>query len=117
MAEAILRAKHGDMYDVYSAGIEATEVNPLVLPALEEIGVDASGLWSKVLDTYSGVDFDRVITVCDAAHRACPFFAGARELIHRGFRDPSEVEGSDEDKMRAFRRARDEIAKWIDDNF
>jgi arsenate reductase len=117
MAEAILREWHGDSYEAFSAGIEATEVNPLVIPTLGEIGIDASGQWSKSLDNYRGVEFDLAVTVCNAANQACPFFPGASEIIHQGFFDPSKVEGTEEEKRDAFRKTRDEIKKWLDENF
>ena len=117
MAEAILRHWHGDRYEAFSAGIEATKVNSLVVPTLKEIGIDASGQWSKGLDTYEGEEFDLAVTVCDAAHQTCPFFPGAGRLIHHGFFDPSKVEGTEDQKREAFRKSRDEIKKWIDENF
>jgi arsenate reductase len=117
MAEALLRDGHGDRYEAFSAGVEATEVNPLVVPTLREIGIDASGQWSKSLDHFNNEEFDLAVTVCNAAHQACPYFPGAKELIHREFFDPSRVDGSEDEKREAFRNSRDEIKKWIDENF
>jgi arsenate reductase len=54
-----------------------------------------------------------VITVCDNARETCPFFPGAKNYIHKRFEDPSSVEGTDEDKLNAFRKSRDEIKGWI----
>jgi arsenate reductase len=54
--------------------------------------------------------------VCSDAAETCPFFPGGKEQIHHGFEDPANVEGTDEEKMRAFRKSRNEINKWIIDN-
>jgi len=56
--------------------------------------------------------FDIVVTVCDSARESCPFFPGGR-ILHRGFKDPSVVRGTEEEKLAAFRRSRDEIDVWI----
>lgn len=114
MAEGLLRAFHGDQYDVYSAGTEATSVNPLAIAAMSEIGIDISARTSKVLAEYHGQHFDWVVTVCDSAKEACPVFPGKVNQVHRAFSDPSEVKGSAEDRRKAFRETRDELKDWID---
>jgi arsenate reductase len=58
-----------------------------------------------------------VVTVCDSAKENCPFFPGAKAYIHMGFQDPSDVEGTDEEKRSAFARTRDEIKQWVDHTF
>ena len=78
MAEGLLRDLAGDQFEVMSAGTEATHVRPLAVRAMEEIGVDISGQESKTLDRYLDQPFDYVITVCDDANEACPFFPGPR---------------------------------------
>jgi arsenate reductase (thioredoxin) len=109
MAEGLLRDLAGDQFEVMSAGTEATRVRPLAVRAMEEIGVDISGQESKTLDRYLDQPFDYVITVCDDANEACPFFPGAQSRLHWSFDDPSRAEGSDEERLEVFRRVRDGI--------
>jgi arsenate reductase (thioredoxin) len=109
MAEGLLRDLAGDQFEVMSAGTEATRVRPLAIRAMEEIGVDISGQESKTLDRYLDQPFDYVITVCDDANEACPFFPGAQSRLHWSFDDPSRAEGSDEERLEVFRRVRDGI--------
>ena len=97
MAEGLLRYLAGDRFEVQSAGTEATHVRPLAIRAMDEIGVDISGQESKTLDHYLGEPFDYVITVCDDANEACPFFPGARSRLHWSLPDPSAAEGTEED--------------------
>jgi arsenate reductase len=109
MAEGLLRDLAGDQFEVMSAGTEATQVRPLAVRAMEEIGIDISGQESKTLDRYLDQPFDYVITVCDDANEACPFFPGAQSRLHWSFEDPSRAEGSDEERLEVFRRVRDGI--------
>jgi arsenate reductase (thioredoxin) len=109
MAEGLLRDLAGDQFEVMSAGTEATHVRPLAIRALDEIGVDISGQESKSLERYLDEPIDYVITVCDDANEACPFFPGAQNRLHWSFEDPSRAEGSDEERLAVFRRVRDGI--------
>jgi arsenate reductase (thioredoxin) len=109
MAEGLLRDLAGDQFEVMSAGTEATHVRPLAIRALDEIGVDISGQESKSLERYLDEPIDYVITVCDDANEACPFFPGAQNRLHWSFEDPSRAEGSDEERLEVFRRVRDGI--------
>ncbi len=109
MAEGLLRHLAGDRYEAHSAGTEATQVRPLAIRAMDEIGVDISGQESKTLERYLGETFDHVITVCDDANEACPFFPGARNRLHWSFEDPSRAEGSEEERLAVFRLVRDRI--------
>jgi|GEM_PF-3402865 len=72
MAEGLLKAMYGDRYDVYSAGIKATSVDPRAIKVMKEIGIDISGQRSKGMEEYSGILFDLVVTVCDKARETCP---------------------------------------------
>lgn len=110
MAEALLRQQGGTRFEVHSAGTEATRVHPLAIEAMGEAGVDITKQRSKTLDQYLGEDFDFVITVCDQANERCPIFPGAPERIHWSIEDPSKSAGSEEQRLQAFRRVRDEIA-------
>ena len=117
MAEGLLRHLAGDRFEVMSAGTEATRIRPLAIQAMEEIGIDVSGQESKTLDQYLEEPFDYVITVCDDANEACPFFPGARNRLHWSFEDPSRAEGSEEERLAVFRRVRDEIREHIEKEF
>jgi arsenate reductase (thioredoxin) len=115
MAEALLRHLGGDRFEPHSAGTEATHVRPLAVRAMDEIGVDISGQESKTLERYLEEPFDYVITVCDDANEACPFFPGAANRLHWSFDDPSRVEGSEE-RLAVFRSVRDRIRERIEDD-
>ncbi len=114
MAEGVLRDLAGDRFEVHSAGTEATHVRPLAVRAMDEIGVDISEQESKTLERYVGEPFDYVITVCDEANEACPFFPGAKNRLHWSLKDPSQAEGSEEKRLGVFRRVRDEIRERIE---
>ena len=109
MAEGLLRAMAGERFDVFSAGTEATGVHPLAIAAMRELGIDISGHASKTLDAFHGQRFDVVITVCDSANESCPLFPGGTERIHWDFDDPTAATGTDEERLRVFRRVRDEL--------
>jgi arsenate reductase len=114
MAEGLLRHLAGDRYEAHSAGTEATHTRPLAVRAMDEVGVDITGQESKTLDRYLGEPFDYVITVCDEANEACPFFPGAKNRLHWSLEDPSRAEGSEEERLAIFRRVRDEIRERIE---
>ena len=103
MAEALLRSKGGDTFEVHSAGTHPKGVNPLTLRVLEDAGLDASWARSKSVEEYLGQSFDYVITVCDEARQACPVFPGVHESLHWGYEDPAEAEGSEEQRLAVFR--------------
>ncbi len=114
MAEGLMNADHSDGYEAQSGGTEPTQVNPYAIRAMSEIGIDISHHTSKSVDQFLDQDLDYVVTVCDQANEACPFFPGGKNRIHKGFEDPSAVEGTETEKLEAFRRIRDEIRDWID---
>jgi len=114
MAEALLRRHAGGRFEVYSAGIEPSEINPLAVQVLSEIGIDASGQWAKSVELFRGkMHFDYVITVCSNAEERCPVFADTAIRLHWPFDDPAAPQGSDEEKLAGFRRVRDRIEERI----
>lgn len=119
MAEGFLRALAGGRFDVASAGTEATRVHPLAIRAMEEVGIDLTGHTSKTIDAFLGQSWDYVVTVCDSANERCPMFPGGTTRVHWSFDDPSQAIGTDEDKLKEFRRVRDEILtrlrQWLAD--
>ncbi len=118
MAEGLLRARGGDRYAVFSAGTHPGRVNPLAVRAMAELGIDlseAAGYRAKSLEEFAHQPpMDLVVTVCDEAAEACPFFPGARRQTHWGFPDPSQATGTEEERLAVFREVRDGLARRID---
>ena len=110
IAEALLRDFGGSDFEVNSAGTEPHGVNPYTVRVLDEIGIDWSAARSKSVTEFIGQPFDYVITVCDRARQTCPVFPGNHNTLHWGLDDPAEVEGTEEQKLEAFRRTRTEVA-------
>jgi arsenate reductase len=117
MAEGYLRAKYGDMYEVFSAGTRQSRVSVRAIGVMQEIGIDISTHWSKTLDEFRDVPVDLAVMLCDNAHRICPVVPSAKKTIHHGFADPHLTPGTDQEILEGYRRARDEIAAWIDTMF
>lgn len=110
IAEALLKHYGGDDFEVYSAGTVATAVNPFAIAVLRDLGIDWTAAESKTIDRFIGQPFDYVITVCDRARATCPVFPGSANSLHWGLDDPSEVKGSDRDKLAAFQRTQVEVS-------
>jgi arsenate reductase len=117
MAEGWLRHLYGNRYEAFSAGTEPTGVHSLALTVMAEAGVDISGQSSKSVDLFQDVPIDWAVTVCDRAREACPYFPYAADIFHMSFADPASVQGSEDDRLAAFRLARDEIRRWIEKTF
>lgn len=115
MAEAFLRKLAGDRYEVFSGGTEAKGINPLAVQVMSEIGIDISKQRSKTAhELYGQRVFDEAIIVCRRAEDDCPSIAGTTRIVQRWiFDDPARVEGSDEEKLAAFRTVRDQIEARI----
>lgn len=112
MAEAFLKEVARDKFDVESAGLEPGKLNPIVVEAMKEIGIDISQNKTKsAFDFYrEGRKYDYVITVCDESQSgACPIFLGRGKRLHWSFSDPSKFEGTKEEKLVKVRAVRDEI--------
>ncbi len=114
MAEALLRHYGGERFEVHSAGTTPRErINPLTEVVMDAINISLAGQYPKGLDGVSTDGWDYVITTCDQAKEACPVFPDDPEHIHWGFEDPAKVEGTQEERLRAFRRVRDEIKRRV----
>ena len=111
MAEGLLRSLSKSVVEAHSAGTHPSRVNPLAVEAMKEIGIDVSGHRSKSVEEFAGQRFDLVITVCDNAKESCPVFPGAPERLHWSYEDPAAVEGSREERLRAFRRVREGLTE------
>lgn len=114
MAEGLLRAAAGDRYEALSAGTEATAVRPEAVKVMAERGIDISQQRSKTLARFISQRLDWLITVCDQAREACPTLPGVARQLHWSVEDPSAVSGTDDERLAAFRVARDELARRID---
>ena len=112
LAEGYLRYFAGDKANIYSAGIETHGVNPKAIQVMAEDDIDISAHTSNHVDEYIGVPFDYVITVCDNANEACPFFPGKVERFHYNFPDPAKSKGTPDEIMDEFRRVRDLIKAY-----
>lgn len=117
MAEGFVNANYSDRFQAFSAGIEPSGVNPHAIRVMAENGIDISGHRSKDVEQFLDQELDYVVTVCDHANETCPFFPGGKERLHKGFTDPAAIERSEEEKITGFRRVRDEIKEWIEENF
>lgn len=113
MAEGLLREIGGDAFEVFSAGVEPSQVRPLAIEAMKEIGIDISGHRSKSLDEFLDQEFAYVITVCDNANERCPVFPGAVKLIHWSIEDPAAAAGDDDAQLEVFRRVRQELERRL----
>jgi arsenate reductase len=113
MAEGLVNALYSEQFEAFSAGTEVAEVRSQAIQVMKEMGIDLSHHYSKNMRTFYGTEFDLVATVCDNAKKVCPVFPGAKKMIHQSFLDPSTVVGTEEEKLLAFRRARDLIHSWI----
>jgi protein-tyrosine-phosphatase/N-acetylglutamate synthase-like GNAT family acetyltransferase len=115
IAEALLTARGGTRFEVASAGSKpAARVNPWAVRVLAEAGIPWEGRSPKGLDGLDRERWDFVITVCDRAKEACPIFPGTPVLAHWGMPDPAEVEGGDEEKLRAFRDTLVALSRRVD---
>ena len=110
MAHGILQQLDPSL-EVHSAGVRpASEVYPLAVQVMEEIGIDLSHHSPKQVDRYLDQAWDYVITVCGGARETCPLFRGkVSHSLHMGFDDPDAFTGTPEEIITEFRRVRDEI--------
>lgn len=121
LAEAILNHLGKGRFKAYSAGSSPREnqtPNSLALQTLERAGISTEGLRSKTWDMFALPDaphMDLVITVCDnAAGEVCPFWPGQPATAHWGYADPSEVLGSDEVRLEAFKQTLHQIKRRLE---
>ena len=118
IAEELLRKMAGDRFEVESAGLEPGELNPVVVEALKEEGIDITGKQTKAFfDLFKkGNHYSYVITVCEeSSAERCPIFPGLTQRLHWSFADPSKFEGTHEEKLAKTRKVREEIRSQIKD--
>lgn len=118
MAEAFLKQLAGDRFEAESAGLEAGKLNPIVVEAMQEVGIDISNNKTKeVFDFFKqGKKFEIVVTVCDeASAEQCPFFPTQKEKLNWSLPDPSKFEGTHEQKLQQVRLVRDWAKKKVEE--
>lgn len=118
IAEAFLKSMAGDKFEVYSAGLEPTTINPLAIETMKEVGINISGnKTKKVFDFYKqGKIFHYVISVCEEARQRCPIFPGLLvKNIHWDFEDPAEFQGPYEEKIEKMRKLREQIKLKVEE--
>jgi len=113
MGEGLFRSEGGGCFEVFSAGTKPSSVRPEAIAVMKEIGIDISGHRSKSVDEFSRQSFDYVVTVCDNARDNCPVFPGGTSRLHWSFEDPAAVQGSEAERLAAFRRIRDQIHERV----
>lgn len=116
MAEGFTNALRGEDYESFSAGVSPSKVDPRAIKVMAEAGIDISGQESKAVDPFIGRDWDWVVTLCDNANEACPFFPGPVTRVHRGFDDPPLLAlgaANEEEALALYRRVRDEIKAMV----
>lgn len=117
MAEAFLNQLCGEVFEAHSAGLEPGKLNPLVVAAMREVGLDLSrnrtkSVWDSIK---SGKLFAYVITVCnEAGAERCPIFPGVTKRLHWSFPDPSGFQGTEKEKLARTREVRDAIKQRIE---
>ena len=118
MAEAFLNDICGEHFEAHSAGLEPGKLNPIVVRAMNEIGIDISHQGTQaVFDVLkSGKSFAYVITVCDeTSAERCPIFPGVTTRLHWSFPDPSAIQGGLEEKLAGTREIRDTIKAKVEE--
>jgi arsenate reductase (thioredoxin) len=117
MAEAWLNHLCGDIYEAESAGLEPGTVNPLVIEAMAQEGIDISHKGTRsVFDAYrSGTFYSYIIRVCDqTVGERCPIFPGVKQLIDWSFPDPTQAFGTEKEKLVQVCAIRDAIREQIE---
>lgn len=117
LAEGIFRSLYSHLYEVYSAGIHNSGINPYAVKVMKEIGIDISNQYSKSLEKFKDEEFDYVVTLCNNAKQACSFVPGWKRYLHKSFEDPAQFRGSENQILNVFRHVRDEIKNWIEETF
>ena len=117
MAEGFLRSHGGKRFEVFSAGTSPSRVHPMAIEVMAERGIDLRGQRSKSVDEFLGQGFDYIVTTCDDARDKCPVFAGSGQRLHWGLVDPATADGSGEERLKVFRRVRDELEELIRSHF
>ncbi|MBN1523790.1 MAG: arsenate reductase ArsC [Spirochaetales bacterium] len=117
MAEGWAKKLKGDIFEVFSAGIEKHGLNTNAVKVMAEAGADISQHTSKTVDELPIQAFDYVVTVCGHANEHCPYFPAKTKIIHQGFDDPPQLAKTAATEIEAlahYRRVRDEIRNFVE---
>lgn len=117
MAEGFAKIILKNNYNIYSAGIKKTALNPYAIKVMNNVSIDISNHYSKTISELPTKNFDYVITVCDNAKESCPVFSGKTKMIHHNISDPPSLCENINDKKAKFAvysRVRDEIKAYIE---
>lgn len=117
MAEGLLKYLYPESYEVYSAGLEESGVNPHARKVLKETGIDISNQHSKNITEFLNKKFDYVVAMSNEVKQTYPAFPGAKRYIHKNFLDPAATRGNEESILNTFRKVKDEIKNWIEKTF
>ena len=113
IAHGLLESMAGEQFEVFSAGSYPSQVHPMSIKVMEEIGIDISHHTSDFIDDYLKTAIEIVITVCDNANKNCPVFPGNFERLHWSINDPFKGWEFDESQIQSFRDTREEIKQKI----
>lgn len=114
MAEGWARHLKSDVIEAYSAGVWPAGLSSRAIKVMAEAEVDISSHKSQHIDEFLDIEFDYVVTLCDNAREQCPIFARGAKHVHRSFKDPVMMEGTDDQIIAAFRKTRDEIKAFVE---
>ncbi len=117
MAEAWSREIIGNQFEVFSAGIEPTGLDPMAVKTMAEVGLDISNQKPKSTDSLGNAEFDFVITLCRNTAETCPYFPARTRIMQEAFDDPPKLAKraeSEEEAMEHYRRVRDEIRTFVE---
>ncbi len=115
IAEGFLKYYTNDNYVIYNAGIIAAGVNSKAIKIMKEIGIDISNHTSNLVDEYSEINFDYIITVCDNAREFCPYIKGNGKRFYHNFPDPTFSIGTPKQVLDNFRKVRKMIRNYVID--
>jgi arsenate reductase len=113
MAEGLVNHDLAGEFQVFSAGTDPSDVHPVAVAVMGELGIDISHHRSKAVGEFANEKFDYVITLCDQANESCPVFFGGTQRLHMGFDNPAAVPGGEAEKLSAFRKVRDQIREKV----
>ena len=113
MAEGLINHDLAGKVLAFSAGTEPSSVHPMAVAVMRELGINIFHHRSKSIDEFQEETFDYVITLCSQANEACPVFFGGTQRLHMDFPNPAAVQGSEEEKISAFRKVRDQIREKV----
>jgi arsenate reductase len=114
MAEGLVNHFLGDRWQAFSAGTKpADAVHPLAVQAMADLGIDISAQRPKSAGQFDQTKFDLVVTLCDSAAQNCPLCLGWKRAAHISFPDPAAATGSEEERLAAFRRVRDDLKQQV----